>query len=374
MTEKDFLSAIIDEPDARAHSLVYADWLEEQGETVRARLIRIALGQEQLFWRHPRHSALAKEATKLQAKCKASWPAYKKWQKVFAMTWKRGLPTTATVNHERPVPLAELRKLPEFPWLTTLSTRVTPTPDFVAQFAERTSFQELQFEYGARPDDEAVRAVAQLPQVRRLSLVEGRITDAGLEHLRPLKELKALFLSSTSIGDDGADRLRSFPHLEELGLQQTQITDEGLKAVSGLSKLRALDLSYTQITDAGLKSLRKLSQLRSLDISSTQIKGDPLDTLVKFKHLRFLGLHELAGVNDDNVMRLAEFPELEELDLSRTSVTRYRLRRLLKLPKLKKIRMEASLAISGESVEMREVEAFLQDFQDSNVFIELDME
>lgn len=55
MTSDDFLSAIIADPDNDCHRLVYADWLEGQGNTARAEFIRVQIELGKIKDLHSEH-------------------------------------------------------------------------------------------------------------------------------------------------------------------------------------------------------------------------------------------------------------------------------------------------------------------------------
>ena len=57
-----------------------------------------------------------------------------------------------------------------------------------------------------------------------------------------------------------------------------------------------------------------------------------------------------------------------------TGVTRYRLLRLLRCPQLKRLHLEAAMAIEDEEGEMREVEAFLEEARETDLLVDLDWE
>jgi uncharacterized protein (TIGR02996 family) len=402
MTEQDFLKAIHDDPDALEHYLVFADWLEEQGESKRAQLIRLEIDREKPTEDTAQKERLAAEATKLQGECAASWPAYQQWRKVFSFQWRRGLPSTAVparpTRRRDQVKVSVLRSLPGFPYLTTLETNEVPAPALLAPLVERTSFHTLRFHYRSAISDDQVQTVGQLTQLRGLVLEDMPVTGAGLAHLEPLRQLRSLNLTHTQVGDAGISHLRGMSGLEELRLWDTPITDAGLEHLRDLRQLKVLDLAFTQVTDAGLEHLRGLqqlkvlnlsdthvtaaglewlrglSQLTSLNVNWTQIGTDPIDTLVQFQRLRTLKLAGVTAIDDTNVMRLAALPDLEELDLSETGVTRYRLHRLLAFPRLKRVRLRTSLGIVESAVEMREIETFLQDMREGNLLVDIDYE
>jgi F-box/leucine-rich repeat protein 14 len=182
-----------------------------------------------------------------------------------------------------------------------------------------------------------------------------RVGDADLAHLTGLKKLESLKL---------------YPYDGD-----SAVTDAGLESISSLRKLRVLIVPYADgITDAGLPHLLKLKELTHLDITRAGIKGDPVPALIRLKKLRVLGLGSLEGVNDENLKELARrLPDLRELDLARTSVTRFRLARLLPKTKWKRIHMETSLNIY-RTPEEAELAAFQEYCRELDVFVDVDQE
>src|SRR5262249_13132662 len=95
-----------------------------------------------------------------------------------------------------------------------------------------------------------------LPRLEELDLIELKITDAGLAHLRGLPRLRRLALDSDEITDAGLAHLAGLADLEELSLKGTRVTDAGLVALKSLPHLRRVKHEGPKITDAGLDQLR----------------------------------------------------------------------------------------------------------------------
>jgi uncharacterized protein (TIGR02996 family) len=373
MNEETFLKAIIDEPDLDENYLVFADWLDEQGRSARAELIRVRIEADRIWPRSPRHTELEKKYSKLRKQCEASWPGYKKWSPYVTFLCPKGLPTTGRLNGEYSDPnKIPLDLLPDFPWLMTLEhVGVAPSPETFAKLAQRTHVHTLDMSYSATVADADVEPLGKLPSLRGLKLYsEGYLTDAGVRHLLPLKSLQTLDLSWTKITDAGAALLRNFRMLRSICLDKTEVTDAGLAHLAKLRQLRVLRLRRTKLTDRGLKRFAGFTDLTELDVGETQITLKSLDVILGFTKLRFLGMSDIYALNDSNVMRLAALPELVELDLGRTGVTRYRMHRLKQFPKLRYIKLEETL----DSRHDREITAFLEDTCDENFFVEIDYE
>src|SRR5262249_10207211 len=131
MTERDFLDAIDDDPGADDTYLVYADWLEEQGEGLRARLVRASVKDEN-----------SKQAKSLLSKCQAGWAAYGQWAEAFNFVWKKGVPRKIYLRQELPSDKV-LNALPDFPWVSRIQVDGIPPADLVAALRERSRLHTL---------------------------------------------------------------------------------------------------------------------------------------------------------------------------------------------------------------------------------------
>src|SRR4051812_3913176 len=75
MSERAFLDAIIAEPDEDAHRLVFADWLEEHGQSDRAEFIRTQCALARMPESDPRRTDLEVRERQLLAAHAAEWAA-----------------------------------------------------------------------------------------------------------------------------------------------------------------------------------------------------------------------------------------------------------------------------------------------------------
>jgi Leucine-rich repeat (LRR) protein len=187
------------------------------------------------------------------------------------------------------------------------------------------------------------------------------VRGEGFKHLQGLKKLKGLNLTDTQIDDGGLAFIGLLESLEGLELSGTRVTDAGLPNLKKLSNLNALGVADTQVTRAGGERL--IADLPKLGIQypedrKTQeraIPDDPKDAealrkikyvfcrpkkkgnievLVwtdaapdrrDFSHLK--GLHSVkrlwlsGNFSDDDLAPIEGLKTLDDLDLSRTSVT-----------------------------------------------------
>jgi hypothetical protein len=112
--------------------------------------------------------------------------------------------------------------------------------------------------------DETFDSLANLPHLRRVSIVGLGVTDARIARLGNLKELHTLFVRNSSITDGGWELLEHLPQLKRLRLDGPNVSDSTLGHVKVLVELTHLYLIDNQVSDSGLKNLEGLSQLEVL--------------------------------------------------------------------------------------------------------------
>jgi hypothetical protein len=145
----------------------------------------------------------------------------------------------------------------------------------------------LNFDEGSDPTDEDLTVLRDLPDLRELTLMNGRrITDQGLMNISELKQLRVLALNGTGITGSGLRHIRSCRELEGLTLDDTPLTDQGLAHLEQLPKLEWLHLSNTKVTDKGLTHLTHLESLEDLQIRNTNVTDEGLEYLAKLTRLK----------------------------------------------------------------------------------------
>lgn len=189
-----------------------------------------------------------------------------------------------------------------------------------------------------------------------LSLSGTRSTDAALRQIQNIDDITGLNLElCTSMTDDGLQHLQSLPNLQVLILSGTTITNAGLKSLVPLRTLAAIDLEICEsVTDAGLLHLGQVTSLRALNLGKTgfeptKISADGLQHLKNLRELTVLDIHG-NSIDDSSLTALQQFPKLEELNLSRTSVTDKGLPHLLALKNLQTLELVYSVGFAGPMV------------------------
>ncbi|HEY3963206.1 MAG TPA: hypothetical protein VGM05_01535 [Planctomycetaceae bacterium] len=153
-------------------------------------------------------------------------------------------------------------------------------------------------------EDADVRNLRHLPTLKKVDLVETKITDAGLIVLRELTELEELRIGSDQITDVGIKNITSLGKLREVLLSGPHISDLSLSETSRLPKLQVLTISSPRLTDKGLQRLAQHKQLRSLRISAPLLTDRALSYIGQIPCLRSLHIINQCHITDE---ALAQF-------------------------------------------------------------------
>jgi beta-lactamase regulating signal transducer with metallopeptidase domain/Leucine-rich repeat (LRR) protein len=194
--------------------------------------------------------------------------------------------------------------------------------------------------------DSDLSYVSKLKDLNALDVLSGKLTDAGLEHLKNLKDLegiyleenspqitnaglsylqgltnlKALTIESPQITDAGITYLENFTVLEELGIFDTKITDAGLVHIQKLTKLKRLYLNGNKITDAGLAQLKNLSVLWELRLANTQVTDAGMVYIKNMTGIRRLNLGN-TKVTDAGFEQIKDLTQLQFLTINGSQIT-----------------------------------------------------
>ena len=138
-------------------------------------------------------------------------------------------------------------------------SKIRQTGALAMPLAQNTNLVEVDFNLvGDRVDDGQLGDLAPISaQVATLNLARTQVNDDGLKAIEPLKNLRKLHLENTKIGDAGLTHLKGLTSLEYLNLYGTQVTDSGLEQLDDLKNLKSLYLWQTKVTRDGVEKLKK---------------------------------------------------------------------------------------------------------------------
>ena len=154
-------------------------------------------------------------------------------------------------------------------------------------------------------DDAGLERLKGLTRLQELDLGNTKVSDAGLEHLKGLTQLQSLDLCNPKISDAGLEHLKGLTQLQGLYLLTAQVSDSGLEHLKGLTQLQWLNLGYTKVSDAGLEHLKGLTQLQWLDLIDTKVSDAGLEHLKGLTQLQML-LLDNTKVSDAGVKKFQQ--------------------------------------------------------------------
>jgi uncharacterized protein (TIGR02996 family) len=244
MTDRDtFLRAIIADPADDTARLVFADWLEENGEPARGEFIRTEV---LLARRDPDDEAAEARRPPLFARRDELLKAHKReWLEPFLgyareSSFERGFVQEVEVPAEA--------------FLTHGERWMALTP------LTRVKFTDFQFRGDGRPEPPRLTddlfASPLLSRLEKIDLAQTRVTDDDIELLArhpDLSRLRELVLRYNGLGPDGAITLAGMEQLqglESLDLVGNVIGDRGARAIAQsahLGGLRELRIGHNSI-------------------------------------------------------------------------------------------------------------------------------
>jgi uncharacterized protein (TIGR02996 family) len=327
MAAADFLHLILADPDADGPRLVYADWLDDQGQHARAEFIRVQCALASLPADVPQAASLRARADVLLEEHRVAWAEplaglANRWD------WIRGFPDVVRLDAKAFVARGEelfaavpvrhvelldvaahlprLARCPSLERLATLTISGSHAGDAIAKaLGSSPHIGRLTGLHLPRNGltDAAVLAIAGglFGQLTTLDLGENEVGPAGAHTLAAaanLAGLTTLRLRANPLGPDGVAAILNSTRLlklTELDLAQTRCTPAALEAVPPLSgQWTVLNLAGNELGDLGLRHLCRwpLALLRDLDLSRTGIGDDGAAALADSPHLT--GLRRLA--------------------------------------------------------------------------------
>jgi uncharacterized protein (TIGR02996 family) len=268
-TDEAFLRSILDDPEDDTPRLVYADWLDEQGDADRAEFIRVQVELARLAERDPRRPELQRRERNLIRRHKRAWLGVLPTGVTF-LRFRRGFAEVKSFARAANYLKKGGRWHEQTPAPHLFRLQLTEAEDHLAAVLATPlmgRLVELSL-YGSRVGDAGAALVAATPALHRLAslrLPATRIGAAGTRAVADspwLTRLTELQLGFNPVGDVGATALAESPSLArlvELNLFSAGIGDVGALALARsphLTRLARLHLNLNPIGEEGRRALR----------------------------------------------------------------------------------------------------------------------
>lgn len=264
--EDAFLRAILADPDDDAPRLIYADWLDENGDSDRAEFIRLQIALAAGAKGDPRRPELTRRERQLLGAHGREWAAPVAG-KGLSWTFRRGF--IEGVNVAAPTFLSRAADLfAAAPIRHVRLVSIGPNAPRLAACPALARVASLDLA-GCRPGPGQLAVLLASPYLTRLETLNLRndgLWSSGVEVLvqsRVLASLTRLELGNNQLHDAGAVRLAACPRLtrlRRLGLRWNGIGNAGAVALATsphLSGIVTLDLRHNYVGDQGSQVLRE---------------------------------------------------------------------------------------------------------------------
>jgi Leucine-rich repeat (LRR) protein len=205
--------------------------------------------------------------------------------------------------------------------------------------------------------DEGVRLLSQFTALTQLDLASVEINGSGLEGLASLSELRELSLSSVKMGSSaGWEHLGKLPQIEKLNVAFGNITDSGVPTLVSMDGLKELTINSTALTDDGLTQLAKKENLEVLRMEATaQINGRGLKAFVKGKQASGLRCLYASGttLSREGLGYVKKIESLEVFENNATQMTDQMLAELKGATNLKTLSVNHNLLTTAAGQTIR---------------------
>lgn len=197
------------------------------------------------------------------------------------------------------------------------------------------------------PSDEGLAQIASLRELRELQIDSaGSLTNRGLDRLADLPLLRKLSLVGLSGDDLKFSFLLQIPLLTELEIRSTLFVDpRQFDLVFGLTRLERLDLSgCAHVTTEQLRQIARLRKLRDLKLES----HNGLDPTIRAGGSR--ERRRGFGVDQTVMDVIAALPALESLSLALCDVDDAAVEALAQSASLTRLDLRRNLNVSDEAI------------------------
>jgi hypothetical protein len=184
-------------------------------------------------------------------------------------------------------------------------------------------------------------------------IVDGSMTDAGLEHVGSFRHLRELRINKSRLTANGLQKLRVLRGLEVLSLDRASTTDTGLEFLDSLPRLSSLHLEWFHPTDGGWQQIRRCAKLRCLSMSCQYIQPD-MARLKELSQVEELELIYCFDLRDDDLRHLAGLTQLRSLRLDGAQVTDSGMKHLEGLTRLEDLALNATFVTDDGAERLRQ--------------------
>jgi len=167
-----------------------------------------------------------------------------------------------------------------------------------------------------KANDDWIAPLSKLTHLKSLRFTNnGKLTDAGLEHLAGLNQLEGFSFVGTAMQGHAFAKFDGWTNLKSCSFRGSSIDDEGLRLIcERFPNLESISLAHAKFTDAGAANFPKLTKLKSLEIGTHNATPKTLPYIAKLP-LENLQLGE-GFDSPECIPLIKDFPTLHRLTIT----------------------------------------------------------
>lgn len=192
------------------------------------------------------------------------------------------------------------------------------TAELVGQIAKARQLYGVVFRSsGPGIEESTFRPLAQHPELRWVQITgTGDLGDELMEHFSRASELRSVHFQGTEITDDGLSRLPKLDHLESIHLSTTKSSARFLMKHFGAP---LSDISFSRVDDDGAAIIAQFPEIRQLNLGASPISKLGLESLSDLRLVNYFSLERNRHLEDEDYQLLSKFNRLERLVLNETN-------------------------------------------------------
>lgn len=342
--EEGFLHTIRDEYENEEPRLIFADWLEDQGDNDRADLIRLQCQRATLPERDCNIPCLDAQINSLLSANIDRWTGSVPNSLMLKM--ERGLFHVKVALTKRGLPRDVAKWWREYqPWIASASiSGKSSSLGRIIQNGFLDTVSRLNLEGSGFHNDEAFNYLLRLSRLKQLELtLESPLPEGNLAALEKLSGLTSLELSPEHMHPEEAlpefpylhhlerlklrlelrqettERLLNLPFLRDLTIGVYGSATDSLEYLGEMKNLERLYFYYGDDPRTHVKHLAKVSSLRRFLISHILLAADTVESVSALEQIEELRLCPTERVGEDWMKHLQPLQELKSIDFSESS-------------------------------------------------------
>jgi len=210
--------------------------------------------------------------------------------------------------------------------------------------------------------DMTMQVVGGLPKLTALRHRTTTVTDMGMEYLAQSKTMDSLLVQDFMITSQAGEHIAKLSNLTQLEIFRCQgFGSDGVLALAGMKLNRLTLRDLPMIDDSAMAVFANLPELRRLYLHELASVGDSgLENLGALKSLELLDIWEMPQMSDATVDVIAGLPNLKQLSIRTTGVTDAAIEKLLAMPNLESLTFKENGMVTAEALKKLTEKKFRQ--------------